>query len=56
MKAWHGQRPCPKAVFAAITSSSENRIEVIEVERIIGGMRGLLSLGKEYGRSHHRVR
>jgi glycosyltransferase involved in cell wall biosynthesis len=45
-----------KAVFAAITSNSENRIEVIEVERIIGRMRGLLSLGKEYGRSRHRVR
>jgi hypothetical protein len=46
----------PKAVFAAITSNSENRIEVIEVERIIGRMRGLLSVGKEYGRSRQRVR
>ena len=46
----------PKAVFAAITSNSEYRIEVIEVERIIGRMIGLLSLGKEYGRSRRRVR
>ena len=46
----------PKAVFAAITSNSENRIEVIEVERIIGRMRGLLSVGKEYGRSRQRIR
>jgi glycosyltransferase involved in cell wall biosynthesis len=46
----------PKAVFAAITSNGENRIEVIEVERIVGRMMGLLRLGKEYGRSRRRVR
>lgn len=46
----------PKAVFAAITSNGENRVEVIEVERIVGRMVGLLSLGKEYGRSRRRVR
>jgi glycosyltransferase involved in cell wall biosynthesis len=46
----------PKAVFAATTSSAENRIEVLEVERIIGRMMGLLTLGKEYGRSRSRVR
>ena len=46
----------PTAVFAAITSNGENRIEVIEVERILGRMVGLLSLGKEYGRSRRRVR
>ena len=46
----------PTAVFAAITSNGENRSEVIEVERIVGRMMGLLSLGKEYGRSRRRVR
>jgi glycosyltransferase involved in cell wall biosynthesis len=46
----------PTAVFAAIASDGENRIEVIEIERIVGRMMGLLSLGKEYGRSRRRVR
>jgi glycosyltransferase involved in cell wall biosynthesis len=46
----------PKAVFTAITSNGESRSEVIEVERIVGRMMGLLSLGKEYGQSRRRVR
>jgi GT2 family glycosyltransferase len=46
----------PKAVLTAVISNGENRIEVIEVERMFGRMMGLLSLGKEYGRSRQRVR
>jgi cellulose synthase/poly-beta-1,6-N-acetylglucosamine synthase-like glycosyltransferase len=46
----------PRAVLTALISDGKNQIQVIEVERMFGRMIGLLSLGKEYGRSRRRVR
>ena len=46
----------PDAVFAALTSTAENRRDVIAIEQLFGRLLGMLQLRGRYGQSRRHVR